>query len=206
MRSSKKLQSVLSWEAKADWRYINTSSFLKNCISTAKSFMKYLKCYCSLSHIQLFVTPWTAAHQASLSLTIPRYLLKLMSTESLMPSNHLILCCLLLFPPSIFPRIQDFSNELALRIRWPKYWSFSLSISPFNEVLNILKIAAWLYSISDDQDRNYIGINSILEILNILWICNACFISLIKFINESTFEQMSHLCLYLDISIPFISE
>ena len=85
------------------------------------------------SHIWLFVTPWTAAHQASLSITNTRSLLKLMSNESVMPSSHLILCCLLLFLPSIPPIIRVFSNESALRMRWPKYWSFSFSISPSNE-------------------------------------------------------------------------
>ena len=87
----------------------------------------------SLSCIQLFVTPWTAAHQASLSFTISQSLLKLMSIESLMPSNHLILCCPLLLLPSIFPNIRVFSNKSALCIRWPKYWNFSFSISPSNE-------------------------------------------------------------------------
>ena len=85
----------------------------------------------SLSHIRLFATPWTAAHQAALSITNSRSLLKLMSIESVMPSNHLILCRPLLLPPSIFPSI--FSNESALPIRWPKYWSFSSSISLSNE-------------------------------------------------------------------------
>ena len=83
----------------------------------------------SLSHVQLIVTPWTAACQASLSITISKSLLRLMSTESVMPSNHLILCCSLLLP-SVFPSVRIFSNELALQIRWPKYWSFSFSISP----------------------------------------------------------------------------
>ena len=87
----------------------------------------------SLRHVWLFVTPWTAAHQASLSITNSQNLLKLMSIESVMPSNYLILCCPLLLPPSIFPRIRVFSNESALRIRWPKYWSFNFSISPSNE-------------------------------------------------------------------------
>ena len=82
----------------------------------------------SLSHVRLFMTPWTAAHQASLSFTISRSLFKLMSIESVMPSNHLILYHHLLMP-SIFPRIKVFSNELALLIRWPKYWSFSISAS-----------------------------------------------------------------------------
>ena len=78
----------------------------------------------SLSHVQLFATPWTAACQASLSFTNSQNLLKLMSIESVMPSSHLILCCPLLLPPSIFPSIRVFSNESALYIRWPKYWSF----------------------------------------------------------------------------------
>ena len=86
----------------------------------------------SLSHVQLFATPSTAAHQASLSFTISWSLLKLMSIESV-PSNCLILCHPLLLPHSIFPNIRVFSNESALRIRWPKYWSFGLSISPSNE-------------------------------------------------------------------------
>ena len=86
-----------------------------------------------LTCIQLFVTPWTAAGQTSLSFTISRSLLKLMSVKSVMPSNHLILCHPLLLLPSIFPSIRVFSNELALHMRWPKYWSFSFSISPSNE-------------------------------------------------------------------------
>ena len=86
----------------------------------------------SLSRVQLFETPWTAAHQASLSFTISLNLLKLMSTESVAPSNHLILCCPLLLLPSIFPSIRVFSKESVLRIRWPKYWSFSFSMSPSN--------------------------------------------------------------------------
>ena len=86
-----------------------------------------------LSCVQLFVTPWTAARQASLSITNSRSLLKLMSIESVMPSNHLILCCPLLLPPSIFPSIRVFSSESVLRIRRPKYYSFSFNISPSNE-------------------------------------------------------------------------
>ena len=83
----------------------------------------------SLSHVWLFAIPWTAAHQASLSFTISQSLLRLMSIESVMPSNHLILCCPLLLLPSIFPSIRVFSSESALHIRWPKYWSFSISPS-----------------------------------------------------------------------------
>ena len=87
----------------------------------------------SLSRVQLFETPWTAAHQASLSFTISLNLLKLMSTESVAPSNHLILCCPLLLLPSIFPSIRVFSKESALHIRWLKCWTFSFSISPSSE-------------------------------------------------------------------------
>ena len=86
-----------------------------------------------LSHVQLFVTPWTAAQPASLSIINSRSLLKHMSIKTVMPSNHLILCRSLLLPPSIFPSVGVFSNESALQIRRPKYWSFSFSIIPSNE-------------------------------------------------------------------------
>ena len=92
----------------------------------------------SFSHVRLFVTPWTVARQASLSITNSQSLLKLMSIESVMPSNHFILCHLLVLPPSIFPSIRVFSNELVLHIRWPKYWSFSFSISPSNEYSGLI--------------------------------------------------------------------
>ena len=87
----------------------------------------------SLSLVRLFATPWTVASQASLSITNSRGIPKPMSIESVMPSNHLILCCLLLLLPSIFPSIRGFSNESTLHIRWPKYWRFSFSISPSNQ-------------------------------------------------------------------------
>ena len=87
----------------------------------------------SLIHVWLFETPWTAAHQASLSLTVYCSLRKLMSIASVMPSNHLILCRPLLLLPSVFPSIKVFSNQSALLIKWPKYWSFSFSISSSNE-------------------------------------------------------------------------
>ena len=90
-------------------------------------------------------TPWLAAHEASLSITNSWSLLKLMSIESVMPSNHLILCCPLLLLPSILPSIRLFSNELALCIRWPKYWSFSFSISPSNEYSGLTSFRmAWM--------------------------------------------------------------
>ena len=99
----------------------------------------------SLSRVRLFVTPWTTAHQASLSITNSWSLLKLMSIESVMPSNHLILCRPLLLPPSIFLSIRVFSDESVLHIRWPKYWSFSFSISPSNEYSGLISFRVdWL--------------------------------------------------------------
>ena len=99
----------------------------------------------SLSHVRLFVTPWTAARQASLSITNSQSLLKLISIQSVMPSNHLILCHPLLLLPSIFPSIWVFSKESVLPIRWPKYWSFSFSISPSNDYSGLISFRMdWL--------------------------------------------------------------
>ena len=98
-----------------------------------------------LSCVWFFATPWTAARQASLSLTISWSLLKLMSIESVMPSNYLILCCPLLLLPSIFPSFRVFSNESVFCIRWPKYWSFSFNISPSNELPGLISFRMdWL--------------------------------------------------------------
>ena len=96
----------------------------------------------SLSHVQLFATPWTAACQACLSITNCQSSLRLMAIESVMPSSRLILCHPLLLLPSIFPSIRVFANESALPIRWPKYWSFSFSISPSNEHPGLIPAAA----------------------------------------------------------------
>ena len=97
------------------------------------SSVQFSSAQSSLSRVQLFVTPWTAAHQASLSIINSQSFLKLMSVESVMPSNHLILCHPLLLLPSIFSSIRVFSNELALHTKLPKYWSFNFNISPSNE-------------------------------------------------------------------------
>ena len=104
-------------------------------------------CCCSLlSRVRLFVTPWAAAHQASPSFIISQSLLKLMSIESVMPSNHFFFCHPLLLLPSIFTNIRVFSNELALCIKWPMYWSFSFSISPSNEYSRLISFTIdWLY-------------------------------------------------------------
>ena len=105
----------------------NSLCLLAQCLACLEYFVVQ-----SLSHIQLLRTSWTSGHQAFLSITISQSLLKLMSIELVMPSNHLILCHPLLLLSSVFPRIRVFSNESALRIRWPKYWSISFSISPSN--------------------------------------------------------------------------
>ena len=94
-----------------------------------------------LSRVRLFATSWTAARQASLSITNSQRLLKLMSIEAVMPSNHLVLCRSLLLPPLIFPSISVFSIESVLHIRWPKYWSFSFSISPSNEYSGLISFS-----------------------------------------------------------------
>ena len=116
------------------------SKYFQTYIHTNKQ--EYMSSVQSLSHVQFFVTPWTVAHEASLSTGNTQSLLKLMST---MPSNHLILCHLLLLLPSIFPSIRVFSNESVLHIKWPKYWSFSFSISPSNECSGLISFTMdWL--------------------------------------------------------------
>ena len=104
-------------------RWVTTPSWLSQSL---RPFLHSYCCYCSVSRVQLFVTAWTAAWQASLSFTISQSLLKLMAIESVMPSNHLVLCRPRLLLPSTFPSIRVFSNELAVRIGWPKDWSFSI--------------------------------------------------------------------------------
>ena len=109
----------------------------------------------SLSHIQLFATPWNATCQASLSFTNSQSLFKLMFIESVMPFNQLILCCPLFLLPSIFPTIRVFSNESVLHIRWPKYWSFSFSISPFNEYSGLISFRIdWFDLLAGDSQES----------------------------------------------------
>ena len=110
----------------------------------------------SLSRVGLFATPWTAARQASLSIINSRSLLKLMSIESVMPSNHLILCHPLLLLPSNFPSIRVFSNESVLRIRWPEFWSFSFSVSPSNEYSGLISFRIdWIDLFAVQGTREY---------------------------------------------------
>ena len=117
-------------------RYWINVTYVK--FSRSLAFIATISSVQSLSRVWLFVTPWTAACQASLFITNSQSLFKLMSIELVMPSNHVILCHPLLLPPSIFPSIKLFSNESVLHIRWPKYWSFSFSISPSNEYSGLI--------------------------------------------------------------------
>ena len=127
--------------------------------------MSWLSVVQSLSCVQLFATPWTAAHHASLSFTIPQNFLKLMSIESVMPSNHLILCCPLL--ASTFPSIRAFSNESVLRIKWPKYWSFS--VSPSNEYSGLLSFRMYWFDLLAVQRRTTGEKHQFFVVLSSLW-------------------------------------
>ena len=127
----------------------------------------YISLHVEIEFLQLFSSvaqscltlcePWTVAHQASLSITNSWSLLKLMSIKSVMSSNHLILCCPLIFLPSIFPSIRVFSNELALHIRWPKYWSFSFSISPSKEYSGLISFRIDWLDLFDVQGTLYVN-------------------------------------------------
>ena len=118
---------------------------LKTCFTSQKTLYS-IQSVQLLSHVQLFATPWAAACQASLSITKSQSLLKLMSFKSVIQSNHLIFCCPLLLPPSIIHSIRVFSNESVLHMRWPKYWSFSFSLSPSSEYSGLISFKMdWLY-------------------------------------------------------------
>ena len=128
-----------------------------------------------LSHVQLFATPWTAARQASLSLTNSQSLLKLIPIKSVMPSSHLIFFCSLLLLPSIFPSIRVFSSESALHIRWPKYWSFSFNISPSNEHPGLISFSMDWLDLLGDQGTLKSLLQHHSSKASILW-CSAFFI------------------------------
>ena len=127
-----------------------------------------------LSCVQLFVIPWTEAHQASLSITSSQSLLKLMTIELLMPSNHFILCCSFLLPPSIFHSIRVFSSELVPCIRWPKYWSFSFNISPSNEHPGLISFRMYCLDLLEVQGTLKSLLQHHSSKASILW-CSAFF-------------------------------
>ena len=150
-----KSQTRLSDWTELNWNYIQTSvRYLtldwNSLLSLFSNFVVVVVIQL-LSHVQLFATPWTEAHQASLSFTISWSLLKLMSVESVMRSNYLILCHPLLLLPSIFPSIRVFLNESAICIRWPKYWSFSFSISPRNEYSGLTSFRIDLFDLLESK-------------------------------------------------------
>ena len=128
------------------------------------------------SHVRLFVTPWTTACQASLSITNSQSLFKLMSIKLVMPSNHLILCCPLLLLPSIFLSIKVFSNESVVSIRWPNYWSFSFSISPSNEYLGLTSFRMNRLYLLDVQGTLKSLLQHHSSTASIMW-CSAFFIA-----------------------------
>ena len=142
---------------------------------TSKQLIHQFSSVQSLSHVQLFATPWITAYWASLSITSSHSLFKLMSIKSVMPSSHLILCHPLLLLPPIPPSIRVFSNESTLHMRWPKYWSFSFSISPSNEHpglisfrmdwLDLLSVQGTLKSLLQHQSSNSIN-SSVLSLLH----------------------------------------
>ena len=134
------------WEAWCGAQNLHNSEWTSLVLLFSSLWVTQFNSAQSLSCVQLFVIPWTAACQACLSITNSWSLLKLVSIELVMPLNHLILCCSLLFLPSIFPSIRIFSNESVLRIKWPKYWSFSFSINPSNEYSGLIsfRIDSWV--------------------------------------------------------------
>ena len=131
LRPLTRLLQALSTDVRA-YTHVHT------CASTVTQITKSHVVVPLLSHVPLSVTPWNGTRQPSLSFTVPWSLLKLISTESVMPSKHLILCCPLFLLPLIFPSIRVFSSESVLCIRWPKYWSFCFSISPSNEYSGLI--------------------------------------------------------------------
>ena len=153
----------------------------------------------SLSRVQLFTMPWTVTCQASLFITNSQSLLKLMSSESVMPSNHLILCPPLLLPPSIFPSIRVFSDEMVLHIRWPKYWSFSFNISPSNEHSGLISFRMdWLDLLAVQRTlksllQHHSSKASILQ-------CSAFFIVQVSLSYMTTGKTIKYILCYIYLS------
>ena len=154
-RSSRFQSSVLWYFICLIWRHLSMTEKQTWNLNSANYIVAFGQSVQSLSRVWLFVTPWIAARQASLSITNSQSLLKLMPIESVMPSSHLILCCPLLLLPPIPPSIRGFSSESTLRMRWPKYWSFSFSISPSNEHPGLISfwMDGWIFLQSKGLSR-----------------------------------------------------
>ena len=155
-----------------------------------------------LSHVQLFVNTWTAACQASLSFTTSWSLLKLTSIETVMPSNHLLLCCPLFLLPSIFPSIRVFSNESALHIRWPKYWSFSFSISSFSEYSGLISFMIDWFDLLAVQGTLRSLLQHHSSKASILW-RSAFFMAQLSYPNMTTGKASRCTFVSKVISLPF---
>ena len=155
----------------------------------------------SLRRVQLFATPWTAAHHASLSITNSRSILKLMSIESVMPSNYLILCHPLHLLPSTFPNIRLFSNESALLIRWPKYWSFSFSISPSNEYSGLIFFRIHWFDLgpSDSQESSPASQFDSISSLALSFLCGLILTSIHDYWKNHSFDY-TDLCWQSEVS------
>ena len=148
------------------WSDLGTSYFPQGALSaslTPAPFPSFAVVVQTLSRVRLFATPWTAAHQASLSFTVSQSVPKLTSIESVMPSNHLVLCRPLLLLPSIFPSIRVFSNRPALRITWPRDWSFSFSISPSNEYAGLISFRIDWFDLLESKGLSRVFSNTIVE-------------------------------------------
>ena len=166
--SSPNLQCAIVLQS-VDTGYAKGISLSSLALPPAFGKLHVICCCHSVVNVQLFDTPWTTVHQASLSFTISQSLLKLMSIKSMMPSNHLILCCLLLLLPSIFPSIRVFSNKLALRIKWPKYWSFNFSISPSNEYSGLTSFRIYWFDVLAVQGTFKSPLQHYSSKVSILW-------------------------------------
>ena len=168
------LKTHSEWSEKTWWKWpVNTGGIVQ-----------------SLSHAQLFAIPWTAACQASLSFATSQSFLKFMSIELVMQSNHFIFCCPLFLLPSIFPSTRVFSNESTLRIGWPKYWSFSCSISPSSEYSGLISFRIDWFDLLAVQGTLKSLLQHHSSKASILW-CLVCFI-----------VQLSHLCMTTGKTIP----
>ena len=141
----------MKWEMYSQWKKYSRERHLLPREKIHHPFFVFVVVVQSLSHVRLVANPWTAALQASLSFTISQSLLKFISIESVMPSNHLVLCYSLLFLPSIFLSIMVFSSESVLCIRWPEYWSFIFSISPSNEYSGLISFRIYWFDLLADQ-------------------------------------------------------